>query len=140
MRSRARRFGAIGHSGAYRTLISWLGDSRLSEIILLDALYGDRSVKQFGSWIAGGARRHLIVVAAATIGRTEELVHGFGHQVVREGVPATDSSFSAGERRARLLYLRSQYGHQAMVSEGRVIPPTLGLTQLSPIEARTRAE
>jgi hypothetical protein len=39
---------AIGHSGAYRTLLSWLGDSRLNHIVLLDALYA--GVSAFIGW------------------------------------------------------------------------------------------
>jgi hypothetical protein len=38
----------IGHSGAYRTILKWLGDPRMTTIILLDALYA--GVAQFAAW------------------------------------------------------------------------------------------
>jgi hypothetical protein len=50
---------AVGHSGAYRTLLSWLSAPALRELVLLDALYGGESA--FEAW----ARQpgHRIVLA-----------------------------------------------------------------------------
>jgi len=55
----------------------------------------------------------------------------------RGGIPARSASFTPRETHARLLYLRSQYEHNEIISNGKVIPVLL---QISPIQALTAAE
>lgn len=122
---------AVGHSGAYRTLIEWLESPRLEQVVLLDALYGPKSVRPFRKWIRpAGGRRRLIVVDAETEYGTKQLLRGFPHAVQLGEIPASKDALSPRERRARLLALRSSSGHNELVSEGRVIAPTLALTSL----------
>lgn len=125
---------AVGHSGAYRTLIPWLGSPRLEQVILLDALYGRSNVRPFRDWLRRArGRRRLIVVGAETVPESRQLLRSFRHAVHRDEVPESVSGFAPRERRARLLSLRSQYGHQELVSAGKVIAPLLALTSLAPL-------
>lgn len=50
---------AIGHSGAYRTLLKWLDAPELREVVLLDALYGGSA--DFERWARLPGRRLSVV-------------------------------------------------------------------------------
>jgi hypothetical protein len=72
----------------------------------------------------------LIVVAADTAEESERLVEGLPSAARRGAIPESAAGFTARERLARVEYLRSQYGHLEMVTEGKTIAPLLGLTRL----------
>jgi hypothetical protein len=122
---------AIGHSGGYRTLVGWLEHPRLDHLILLDALYANEP--QFESWLTEGprARRHrLFLVSADTRGRTEAFLRRLPFARRRASIPDNPAALSRRERRARLLCLVSQYDHNQMVRNGKVLPLLLRLTRL----------
>ena len=54
----------------------------------------------------------------------------FRYAAVREKIPKTYAGFTKREKSSKLLYLRSQYGHNALVTNGKVIPLLLRLTPL----------
>ena len=58
---------AIGHSGAYRTVGSWVNEPRLKHVVLLDAFYGAPSVWER---FLAAAPRTLHIVARATAGKS----------------------------------------------------------------------
>jgi hypothetical protein len=121
----------IGHSGAFRTILPWLPSSRLDQLVLLDALYGD--VGPFRDWLQAAPVRlanRMIVVAAETAGNAELLWRAFSGAARRDTIPASEAELQPNERRARLLYLRSQYTHEELVSDGRVLSLLLQLTPL----------
>jgi hypothetical protein len=122
----------MGHSGAFRTVAAWLNAPRLEEIILIDGFYWND--QDFGAWLKGEARGHarrLILVGFETTERSEQfLVAGFGDALVRDQIPERVIDFRRRERSAQVLYLRSQYGHMQLITEGRVIPLLLALTPL----------
>lgn len=126
---------AMGHSGAFRTLTAWLEAPRLEEIILIDGLYWNE--QDFAAWLQGesaGRRRRLVMVGFETSERAEQfLLAGFGDALVRDAIPQRGIDFRRREREARVVYLRSQYGHMELVTEGRVIPVLLALTPLRPL-------
>jgi pimeloyl-ACP methyl ester carboxylesterase len=65
----------VGHSGAFRPILSWLGHARLEEVLLLDGLY--RGEAQFKGWLQVpglGARRRLVLVSDETFPAAEALV------------------------------------------------------------------
>lgn len=63
---------AIGHSGAYRTLVKWLGDTGLKTIVLLDALYAN--VSNFANWAKIPGHKLICVTATSTpIANSEKL-------------------------------------------------------------------
>src|SRR5262249_40930650 len=64
---------AVGHSGAYRTLVLWLSNPALRTLVLLDAAYGEED--QFMLW-ARDTHHRLINVASDTIAESNWL-HAF---------------------------------------------------------------
>jgi hypothetical protein len=128
----------VGHSAAHLTVVPWLKNPRVAQVILLDAVYGDDTVAALRAWLRIG-RGRLIVVAADTADDSERVVQGLSYAVRRSTIPESDTAFTSSERRARVVYLRSQYGHLEMVAEGKAIAPLLGLTRLPPLVVRTRS-
>jgi hypothetical protein len=126
---------AIGHSGAYRTLLEWLEYPPLDEIVMLDALYGEE--EQFAAWMERSPRHRLIQVGADTLRWTEELAVGMPDAVVLDRIPDEVEQLELGEtvKEARLVYLRSQLGHMPIVTDGVAIPLTLRMTRLGRVAA-----
>jgi hypothetical protein len=121
----------MGHSGAFRTVMQWVDHKLVQQVILLDALYGGN--KAFDEFIATGkrARHHkLIVVGADTADRSEKFLDKYPFAVARDDMPASSGDFKRREKSAKLLYVRSQYGHMQIVTGGKVIPVLLRLTPL----------
>jgi len=130
---------AMGHSGAFRTIVAWLDYPWLRQVILLDALYANE--KELEYWLEIGPRHEqhrMFIVAEDTRAKSEAFVAGVPHAVKRARIPAEVGELSRRERRARLLYLDSQYKHDAIVASGKVIPLLLRLTQLACLPERAR--
>jgi hypothetical protein len=123
----------VGHSGAHITFMPWLKDPRLGQVVLLDALYGNGMIERLRAWLRAGLGRLVLVDAPETAEDAERLVHGMAGVMRRATIPESGASFTSSDRKARVAYFRSQYGHTDMVSEGKVIPPLLCLTRLSAI-------
>jgi hypothetical protein len=121
---------AIGHSGAYRTLVRWLDYRHLDHVILLDGMYGNEA--EFSSWLrrARGGNK-LILVGADTLRWTEAFARRYRTASVFDVIPETLDDIAEDDRRGRLLYMRSQYDHMGIVTSGRTIPVLLRLTRLS---------
>lgn len=122
----------MGHSGGVHTLSRWLNrDRRLTELILLDAVYGSTAAP-LRAWLRAGARgaHRLVLVAEETLSRSLALVRGLAGVARRSRIPGNISDFTHRERRARVLLMRSQYGHMELVESGKVIPVVLGLAPL----------
>ncbi|HEX2689099.1 MAG TPA: hypothetical protein VHN14_20900 [Kofleriaceae bacterium] len=121
----------IGHSGAFRTVMQWVDHKLVDQIILLDALYAGESA--FDEFIASGKRaddHKLIVVAASTAEESASFAKRYRFAVARERMPSSAGGFSRRERGAKLLYIRSQFEHMAIVTSGKVIPTLLRVTPL----------
>jgi hypothetical protein len=114
-----------GHSGAFRTILAWLADPRLREVVLLDGLY--RSEDAFDAWLAGAApgARRLVLVGQETAARTEAWLADHPDAVRRDAVPARAPRRGDPARTAPLVYYRSQLDHMALVTSGRVLPMLL---------------
>jgi hypothetical protein len=122
----------VGHSGAYRTLARWLEHPRVRTIVLLDACYEDP--QGFARWLELDPARRLILVTVHTLSLSEALLARFPFAVRREGIPDRYyPPFSQEERRARLLYILSQFDHFGLVEEGAVIPLLLEICDLADI-------
>jgi hypothetical protein len=122
---------AIGHSAAYRTIVNWLDYRYLDHIVLVDALYG--RVKQFKRWMTEHKYKDwhkLIVISHDTLEQTARFLNAFKYVVKLRRFPGKWSEFSKRQRRARLLFIRSQFGHSQLVTSKRVIPLLLRLTRL----------
>ena len=123
----------VGHSGGFRTILLWLGDPRVQHVVLLDGLYGGQA--EFRDWLRPYPRvepHHMVLVARDTRRRSSQLARRIYGTARRRSIPAKSSSFTPRETHARLLYLRSQYDHNEIITSGRVIPVLL---QISPISA-----
>jgi hypothetical protein len=124
----------MGHSGAFRTVMQWVDHRLVEQIILLDAMYAGQSA--FDAFIAEGKRadqHKLIVVGADTAEGSSGFAKKYKFAVAREKVPGSYGDFTKRERRAKLLYIRSQYEHMSIVTSGKVIPVLLRLTPLKSV-------
>jgi hypothetical protein len=120
---------AVGHSGAYRTLFAWMDYPPLDTIIALDAMYAE--VETWQAWIEEGPARRLIVVGDDTVRWTEELARELGDQVTTLDRFPDDGRIPLDAMRARVVYIRSQFGHMPLVTEGFALPFVL---RLLPVE------
>lgn len=122
----------VGHSGAFRTILPWLQDRRVRNLILLDGLYGREL--PFHTWLRSGGRtasaKQLVVVAAETSRKAERFAGHYRASAKLAAVPETSDSLTEKQRRAPVILMRSQYEHNAIVTSGRVIPLLLQLMPL----------
>ena len=121
----------MGHSGAFRTVMQWVDHKLVQQIILLDAMYAGESA--FDEFIGRGKRadaHKLVVVGADTAQGSEGFMKKYKFAVAREKVPSSYDGFTKREKQAKLLYVRSQFGHMQIVTSGKVIPVLLRLTPL----------
>lgn len=113
-----KRLIAVGHSGAYRTLASWLSNARLDSMILLDAVYAEYS---FAPWVRASQSRRLVNIAYETDRysdymhrRLPETRHVIG--LPHDGQPLPE---------ARILYVKTFAGHYPLANDGYALPLAL---------------
>lgn len=124
----------MGHSGAFRTVMQWIDNRTVEQIILLDAMYGGE--KAFDAYIDSGKRadqHKLIVIGSDTAQASKSFTKKYPFAIAREKLPSSLDGFKKRERSAKLLYVRSQYEHMTMVTGGKVIPLLLRLTPLATV-------
>ncbi|MGE0871636.1 MAG: hypothetical protein AB7P03_23955 [Kofleriaceae bacterium] len=119
----------VGHSGAYRTIESWLDEPLVDQVIMVDALYGDEDNLIY--WYRQSPRRRLIMVGQDTILGTEALATKVPETFTLDRFPPTYDTWPAAAKTARIVYIRSQYQHMPLVTEGIVLP---SLLRLLPVE------
>ena len=123
---------AVAHSGGFRTIAHWVDNRLLSQVILLDALYGKQN--QFDEFIHSGKRadnHKLVIVSAHTRAQSRKFTNKFRYAVVRDRLPGSYDDFTKRELRSKLVYIRSQYGHGQIITGGKVLPLILRLTPLA---------
>jgi hypothetical protein len=118
------------HSGGYRAALPWLGAERLEEILLLDGLY--RGEEQLRGWLEAPSQapRRLVLVSDETRDRAEALAAAFPGAISLPRVPSLRPGLEGAARTARLLSIRSQLPHMAIVERGEVLPVLLRGTRL----------
>ncbi|MCG8421741.1 MAG: hypothetical protein MJE77_27800 [Proteobacteria bacterium] len=123
---------AVAHSGGFRTLSHWVDNRLLAQVILIDAMYGRQ--KAFDDFIDSGkrARHHKMVIVAAndTAEKSRKFAERFPYAAVLDQLPRSYETLSRREKRTKLLYIRSRYGHGALVTSGKVLPLVLRMTPL----------
>jgi hypothetical protein len=125
---------AVGHSGAYRTLTPWLDYKPLERVILLDGLYDYED--QFEAWLKERGRQALrrkmtLVATRGTRERSLKLVAALRRlSATSKAIPEAAGDFTRKHLAARLLHVKSQYGHFELVTEGKAIPVLLGATSV----------
>lgn len=119
------------HSGGFRPTLLWLGEPRLEEILLLDGLY--RSEDQFRGWLESGppgGRRRLVLVGEETAAKADALASSVAGGLLLPRVPAPGRGLEGAARAARVVSIRSQFPHMAIVESGEVLPVLLRATRL----------
>jgi len=120
---------AMGHSGAFRTLESWLDEPLLDQIVMIDAMYGDED--KIVAWYKASPAHRLIMVGEDTILGAEGIAQKLPEAFTIDRFPPTYDLFPAEARTSRLVYLRAQFSHMALVMEGIVMPSVM---RLLPVE------
>jgi len=115
-----------GHSGAYRTLLLWLDDPALRHLILIDALYGNEA--EFRAWLDADRSHKMTLIVKGTARRADPFVRSFRRAITLPRIPESFEALTRGQRTAKLLCLRSQYGHMELITEGRTLPVVLRRT------------
>lgn len=120
---------AVGHSGAFRTLQSWLDEPLLDQLVMVDANYGDDDL--IIAWLRASQRHRLIFVGEDTLLATEAIVDKLPDTVTVDRFPPTYDTWPPAARTARSVYIRAQFSHMPLVTEGIVLP---SLLRLLPVE------
>jgi hypothetical protein len=126
----------MGHSGAFRNIVAWLDDREIDDLILLDALYSYED--EFRSWILSSKnadKKRLTLVSRDTRRNALRFMRGIAASVGVTRIPDSYAKLNKKQRDARILNLRSQYDHMAIVTSGHVIPMVLQRTRLQPVGA-----
>jgi hypothetical protein len=122
-----RRVVAMGHSGAHRTLRTWLGDpvaaQLIDTVVLVDAAYVE--IDEFKDWILGDPKRRLIDIGDDTRVWTDKLHADLPETVVLEEFPSVEDGIPREAARARILYIKSSVGHFPLVTSGWALPMVL---------------
>ncbi|MBA3394449.1 MAG: hypothetical protein H0T89_17520 [Deltaproteobacteria bacterium] len=130
------RVVAVAHSGAHRTLATWLDEERIDTIVLVDALYGE--MPKFREWLDSNAGRRLIDAAALTRRWSEQLHAALPDTLVFDRFPPPRAGKLRGARSARVVYVRSQHDHMRLVTGGIALPMLLRALQLPIVEDASR--
>lgn len=109
-------------------MMNWVDYSKVSEMILLDALYSGHD--EFTQFIENPKGKRLILISSDTARSSKRFIERFPYATVEPKMPDDYEGFSRRARRAKLLYIQSQYNHKAIVSNHAVIPLLLRLTPL----------
>jgi hypothetical protein len=123
------------HSGGFRTVVLWLGEQRVEEILLLDGLY--RYEDRFRAWLElglPGAYRRLVLVGDETQSSVALLAATTPGAAVLQEVPPLRVGLTGAARTARLLAIRSQHPHMAIIESGEVLPVLLRSTRLAAVK------
>jgi hypothetical protein len=120
---------AVGHSGAFRTLQAWLDEPLLDQLVMIDAMYGDEDA--IVGWVRASPRHRLIFVGEDTLLATESVADKLPETVTIDRVPPTYDTWPAAAKTARSVYVRAQYLHMPLITDGIVLP---ALLRLLPVE------
>jgi hypothetical protein len=120
---------AVGHSGAFRTLQAWLDEPLLDQLVMIDAMYGDEDL--IINWLRASPRRRLIFVGEDTLLGTESVAEKVPDTVIIDRFPPTYDTWPSAAKTARSVYIRAQYLHMPLITEGIVLP---SLLRLLPVE------
>jgi hypothetical protein len=96
----------------------------------VDALYGNED--DFLRW-TNDADHTLTIVSDDTIDVAEPFVKQVKGAVTLPAIPDDWSRVPSTTRKARVLYMRSQYKHMALVTDGKALPV---LMQRTPLHVR----
>jgi hypothetical protein len=119
----------VGHSGAFRTIGSWLDEPLVDQLVMIDAMYANE--ERIEAWYRASSRHRLITVGEDTLQWNEQFARDVSDVLVLDRVPPTWQTWPPEARAARAVYVRAQYAHMPLVTEGNVLPAVL---RLLPVE------
>lgn len=116
---------AVGHSGAYKTIVGWLKHPRLAQVILVDGLYGNDD--DYRAWVSDGSEssvpRQLVLVGFETQQRADGFARRHGQTVRLDTLPWLYDELPASVRKARVLAVQSErLDHMQLITSGRLLP------------------
>lgn len=120
---------AVGHSGAFRTLETWLDEPLLDQVVMIDAMYGDEDI--IADWARASPRHRLIFTGEDTLLATESVAEKLPDTLTLDRFPPTYDTWPAAAKTARSVYIRSQFAHMPLVTRGIALP---SLLRLLPVE------
>jgi hypothetical protein len=120
---------AVGHSGAFRTLQAWLDEPLIDQMVMVDSMYGDEDAVV--GWMRASPRHRLIFVGEDTLLATESVADKLPETLTIDRFPPTYDTWPAAAKTARSVYIRAQFAHMPLVTEGIVLP---SLLRLLPVE------
>jgi hypothetical protein len=115
----------VGHSGAFRTIQTWLDEPLVDQIVMIDAMYGNEEVME--GWLKASPHHRLITVGEDTLMYNENFARDMPETLVVDRVPPTYDTWPPEARTARVVYVRAQYYHMPLVTDGIVLPALLRL-------------
>jgi hypothetical protein len=119
----------VGHSGAFRTINAWLDEPLLEQIVMIDAMYANEEMIE--GWLKSSPVHRLVTVGEDTLQWNEQLARDMPDTFVVDRVPPAYDLWPAEARSARIVYVRAQYFHMPLVTDGIVLPSVL---RLLPVE------
>ncbi|MCC6808943.1 MAG: hypothetical protein IT381_16060 [Deltaproteobacteria bacterium] len=118
---------AMGHSGAYRTIVEWLDEPRLQEVVLVDGLYGNED--DFATWAQSVPERRMLISVLTTQKWAEPFLARFPDAFITDKFPRW--VWPEPAKSAKIVAINSdQYKHMELVTGGKVLPVMLRLTSL----------
>lgn len=130
------RIIVVGHSGAHRTITSWLVNDSIDTVVLIDALYGDMPIIR--EWLDADETHRLIDAAKLTRQWSDQLHAELPDTLVFDRFPPPRAGKLRGARKARVVYVRSQHDHMRLVTGGIAVPMLLRAVELPVVENASR--
>ena len=114
----------VGHSGAYKTIASWLSNGPLKAVVLIDGLYG--SDDDYRRWLSDGRAsmpRQLVLVGFDTQSQVDSFVRRQPVSVQLDTIPYLYDELPLAARHAPVVMLRSErFDHMSLITQGRLLP------------------
>ena len=123
----------VGHSGAFRTIDEWLDEPLVDQLVMIDAMYADDDA--VAAWFRASPRHRLITVGEDTLQWNESLVRALPEPLIIDRFPATYDQWPDEAHTARLVYVRAQFMHMPLITEGLVLPSLLRLLPIARLAA-----
>lgn len=115
----------VGHSGASRTIAAWLDEPLVDQVVLIDAMYANDD--KIEAWYRASPTHRFITVGQDTLMWNEQLARALSDIVTIDLIPPTYDTWPREARTARAVYVRSQFAHMPLVTNGIVLPSLLRL-------------
>lgn len=119
----------VGHSGAFRTIDTWLDEPLVDQLVMIDSMYANE--EQIEAWFKSSPRHRLVTIGEDTLQWNEQFLHDIPDVLVLDRVPPSYETWPAEAKTARAVYVRAQFAHMPLVTDGIVLPAAL---RLLPVE------